>query len=107
MDLELPQLGCWRFVFEAAQQRLAKVNKPRFAPAFLGWLERTRDADNLHQPAWLRRHQENTIAEINGFLNRVRDQKYCALLLFPKINEQLLHPQPNTRIKRAKWLVHK
>ena len=79
---------------------------PNGAPRLLGRFGRTRHADDIQQPAGIRAHEENAVAEINGFFDRVRDEKHRALLFVPQLNQQFLHSQSNARIKRAEGFVH-
>ncbi len=61
---------------------------------------------NLKQSPGLGRHQEYTVPEIDRLLDGVGYQKNGALLLGPKLDEQLLHSQTNARIEGAERLVH-
>ena len=94
------------FFFEPPQQRLAEVNEPRLAPAFLRRLVRARHLQNLDQPPRIGGHQEHPVAQINRLLHRVGHQEHRALLLVPQLDQQLLHPQADARVQGAKGLVH-
>ena len=93
-------------MFEAAQEGLAEIDEPGFAPADFWGLVRTRHVENLDESTGLGGHDKDAITEVNGFFDTVGDEKDRSFLLLPKLNEQLLHAQANARIERAKRFVH-
>src|SRR5689334_4333987 len=92
-----------RFLFELAQKRLRKFNKPGFAPAFLRWLVRSRHFEYLHQPSGFRSHQEDAITQISGLFDRVRDNKDRRFLLFPELQQKFLHAESDAWIQSTEW----
>src|SRR5947207_10378768 len=87
-----------RVLLEAPEELPRQVREPGLSAQDVRGHLGPREAQLLDEAAGPRDHAVDAVPEVDGLLDRVRDEEHGPLLLFPQLYEQLLHPQPDLRV---------
>src|SRR6476661_5458822 len=82
------------------------LHEPRLPLHFLRREIRRRHGQLLEDRARTRREHVGPVSEVDGFLDRVRDEEDRRLCLARQRDKQVLHLEPSRWIERAERLVH-